>query len=194
MIDQAAELCAEWIYLAGLASWRALPVFLVVASLSLLLRRHVPARAVCLLWLLVIARFLMPVSVGSQVAMSNWIDRSVVALTSDSSATDANKDEFDTFTFVLDDGESVTMALLPPEATTEEQAAANAKAQRLAEVESNRRPAAVVPQRGMTGEFPGEPGATSDRVRLVRFAGLARVDGPLTVAWIRVPHSFRVAT
>lgn len=136
MIDQAAELCSEWIYLAVLASWRALPVFLVVASLSLLLRRHVPARAVCVLWLLVIARFLLPVSIGSPIAIGPMLDQSLVALTTDSTATDPNVTQFETFTYQNEDGESITIAQLPPGATAEEQAAADAQVQRIVKADA----------------------------------------------------------
>lgn len=63
MIDQINEQCAQWIYFAMLASWRALPVFAIVAVLAIVLRKRVPARYLCWLWLIVIARLLLPFSI-----------------------------------------------------------------------------------------------------------------------------------
>lgn len=126
MIDQITEQCVTVLYLVFLASWRALPVFVVVAVLAFVLRKRMPARYLCWLWLIVIARLLLPFSVGSTVAISSIADKPVQTLISVENEAVLDSGGFDTFTFEDDEGKSVTVALLPPDATPEEQAEANA--------------------------------------------------------------------
>ncbi|TWU46563.1 M56 family metallopeptidase [Rubripirellula reticaptiva] len=126
MIEQIAEPCVEVTYLAFLASWRALPVFAIVAVLAMVLRNRLPARYLCWLWLIVIARLLLPFSVESTVAISSIADKPARTLVSGDEEVAVDSVGFDTFTYEDDDGKSVTVALLPPGATAEEQAAADA--------------------------------------------------------------------
>ena len=133
MIEQIAELCLEVIYFAFLASWRALPVFAIVAVLAMVLRKRVPARYLCWLWLIVIARLLLPISVESTVAISAVADKPMQTLFSGEEDVQPESRGFDTFTYEDEDGKSVTVALLPPGATAEEQAAADAVAAKIRE-------------------------------------------------------------
>lgn len=146
MIDQIFEPCAQWIYFAMLASWRALPVFAIVAFLSIVLRKRVPARYLCWLWLVVIARLLLPVSVESRVAISAVADKPMQTLISGEQEVQSESSGFDTFTYEDDDGKSVTVALLPPGATAEEQAAADAVVAQITAEEVALRESAVAGQ------------------------------------------------
>ena len=74
MIDQMTGLYCDVFYYVFLASWRALPVFAVVAIATLVLRKRVPARYLCWLWLIVVARLLLPVSATSMMAISAIAD------------------------------------------------------------------------------------------------------------------------
>ena len=136
MIDQIIEPCAQWIYFAMLASWRALPVFAIVAVLAIVLRKRVPARYLCWLWLVVIARLLLPFSIESSVAISSVADKPAISLVSGEEESPDKSSDFDTFTYENEEGESVTAALLPPGATPEEQAAADAIAAEIVEAEN----------------------------------------------------------
>ncbi|TWU39388.1 M56 family metallopeptidase [Novipirellula artificiosorum] len=126
MIDQIAELCCEVLALVFLASWRTLPIFLLVAVLTLVIRKRVPARYLCWLWLIVIARLLLPWSVESTVAISSVADKPSQTLISSEEEVAVDSRGFDTFTYEDNHGESVTVALLPADATAEEQAEADA--------------------------------------------------------------------
>ena len=126
MIDQIFEQCVEVVYLAFLASWRALPVFAVVAVLAIVLRKRLPARYLCWLWLIVIARLLLPFSVESTVSISSIADKPAQTLVLGEEEVAVDSGGFDTITFEFDDGKSVSGAQLPLSATAEEQAAADA--------------------------------------------------------------------
>ena len=62
---------AAWVCIAAL---KAAPVFLVVLLLASLLHKHLSARVICFLWLVVVARLLLPVSVASPIAISPRAD------------------------------------------------------------------------------------------------------------------------
>lgn len=62
MIDQITEQCVTVLYLVFLASWRALPVFVVVAVLAFVLRKRMPARYLCWLWLIEGFNLVPPIS------------------------------------------------------------------------------------------------------------------------------------
>ncbi|TWU55017.1 Regulatory protein BlaR1 [Rubripirellula tenax] len=146
MIERIAEPCSEVIYFAFLASWRALPVFAIVAVLAMVLRKQVPARYSCWLWLIVVARLLLPVSVESRVAISAIADKPMQTLVSGEQEVQSESSGFDTFTYEDDDGKSVTVALLPPGATAEEQAAADAVVAQITAEEVALRESAVAGQ------------------------------------------------
>ena len=80
MIDLMTGLCCDVLYYVFLASWRALPVFAVVAVATLVLRKRVPARYLCWLWLIVVARLLLPVSATSMMGISAIADASAQRL------------------------------------------------------------------------------------------------------------------
>ena len=125
MIDQVIEHVANAIFIAFLASWRTLPVFIVVAAFAHLVRKKVPARYLCWLWVIVIARLLLPWSIESTFAISSVVDRPAQAfLSGDDEVVDSGG--FDTFRYEDEDGETLTVALLPANATAEEQAKADA--------------------------------------------------------------------
>lgn len=126
MIDRFAELCCEMIYFALLASWRALPVFAVVAIVTLVIRNRVPARYLCWLWLIVIARLLLPVSAASVMAISSVADAPAQSLFSSHEEIEPDSDGFDIFTYEDEEGKPVSVAILPDDATPEERAKADA--------------------------------------------------------------------
>lgn len=69
MID-ATEIVFNGLLWVFLAAWRALPVFASVLVLTMMLRRRIPASHHCMLWMLVVVRLLLPVSVASPLALS----------------------------------------------------------------------------------------------------------------------------
>lgn len=70
-ITGIVDLGFYWTYLAA---WRTVPVFLVVLLLTSLFRNRIPARVHCLLWLVVIARLILPISMPSPVAMETGVN------------------------------------------------------------------------------------------------------------------------
>ena len=107
MIEESTEIAATGLTWVCLAAWRSLPVFAVVLTLTLLLRKRIPARYSCVLWMLVVARLLMPFSIASPLAMSPDLNQVTGALFRNESA--ASEFEFDTFTIENDAGEDVTI-------------------------------------------------------------------------------------
>ncbi len=126
MIDQIVERGAEVLYFVFLAGWRALPLFALVAVLSFVMRKRVPARYTCWLWLIVVARLLLPVSATSAVAIGSVADASVQALLSADENAAVVPEGSRTLTFDDDIGASVTIPLLPENATTEDRVKAEA--------------------------------------------------------------------
>jgi beta-lactamase regulating signal transducer with metallopeptidase domain len=117
MIDQMIELGCGILYYVFLASWRAVPVFAIVAVATFVLRNRVPARYLCWLWLIVIGRMLLPVSVPSTMSISSVADAPAQSLFSMSEEVEVDAEQFDTFTYEDGQGKSVTVALLPDHAT-----------------------------------------------------------------------------
>jgi beta-lactamase regulating signal transducer with metallopeptidase domain len=130
MIEQMPELCLQLLYYIFLASWRALPVFVAVATATLALRNRVPARYLCWLWLIVVARLLLPVSATSMMAISSVVDVPVQALLSEV-ANDYDRVEVGTLTLEGPDGTQVTVAHFPDGATAEQQTEADAYVTRI---------------------------------------------------------------
>ncbi len=74
LMDRFVELATSWLWLVGVATWRALPILLLVAGLGWVLRRRLaPSQRACL-WTIVIVRLLLPVSVGSPLSLHEPID------------------------------------------------------------------------------------------------------------------------
>ncbi|TWT97139.1 Regulatory protein BlaR1 [Neorhodopirellula pilleata] len=80
----------------------------------------------CWLWLIVVARLLLPVSVPSVVAISSVADAPVQALLLMVGNGGYDRVEVGTFTVESSDGIPVTVAQIPDDATAEQQAEANA--------------------------------------------------------------------
>ncbi len=126
MIDRFAELGNELIYFALLASWRVLPVFAVVAIVTFVIRNRVPARYLCWLWVIVLTRLLLPVSVPSVIAISSIADAPAQSLFSSHQETESKPEGFTTYTYDDDEGKPVTIAVLPDDATAEQRTKADA--------------------------------------------------------------------
>ncbi|MEM9646160.1 MAG: M56 family metallopeptidase, partial [Planctomycetota bacterium] len=71
-MNSVLEITSTWV---ATAAWRTLPLFVVVWLLDRLARRHVPARFFRLLWILVVARLLIPVSIPSSYSLAGLMDR-----------------------------------------------------------------------------------------------------------------------
>jgi beta-lactamase regulating signal transducer with metallopeptidase domain len=126
MIEQMPELCLQLLYYVFLASWRVVPVFVVVAIATLVLRNRVPARYLCWLWLIVVARLLLPVSATSVMSISSVVDAPVQALLAGGENVGYDRVEFSTYSYEDADGTPITVAQLPDGATAEQQAEADA--------------------------------------------------------------------
>ncbi len=74
MMDRWLELGVNWISLLLLAAWRTLPLFTIALMVVLVMRRRLSPALHAVLWSLVIARLLLPVSISSPVSMHAWID------------------------------------------------------------------------------------------------------------------------
>ncbi|EMI40840.1 membrane protein containing Peptidase M56, BlaR1 domain protein [Rhodopirellula sp. SWK7] len=123
-MDQVFDICCDVLGHLLLAGWRTLPIFAIVAVLALIMRNRIPARYTCWLWLIVVVRLLLPVSATSLVAISSVADATMETLLFEEEVDSVASNSFDTFTFEDDDGQSVTLPLLPDDATAEERAEA----------------------------------------------------------------------
>ncbi len=74
LMDRFVEFGNAWLLLLYLATWRALPILLVVALIGLLLKRRLSPAIHALLWTTVILRLLLPFSVGSPLSVQGQID------------------------------------------------------------------------------------------------------------------------
>ncbi len=79
MIDEWTAVVGTGLHWISIAAWKALPLFALALALDVLLRRRIPARYHCLLWMVVIARLLLPVSVSSPISMANTVDQTVAS-------------------------------------------------------------------------------------------------------------------
>ncbi len=121
------EMALSGLFWTIIAVWRTLPLFVVVLLLTVLLRKRIPAQYQCWLWILVVARLLLPFSVGSPLAMSPNLD-----LTNNGVFSNESRDyqgELETFTYRNNDGRIVIVngPVVPIDATVEERRAAEAK-------------------------------------------------------------------
>ncbi len=73
-MDRFVEFAITWFYLVLLATWRALPIFVIVAGIGLALRRKLSPALHALLLTLVLVRLLMPISIGSPTSLHKPID------------------------------------------------------------------------------------------------------------------------
>ena len=107
-----------------LAAWRAVPLFVLVLAADWLFARRIAARFHCVLWMLVLARFLCPLSVPSDWSIQGRFDafaqRSVERVDAwfPEPVPDPKPFEFDTYT--LDEGgQTITLPFIPADATEE---------------------------------------------------------------------------
>jgi len=138
MIDLIFEpLCYGLMYVV-IGAWRAIPLMIVVLLIEVTLRRKIAARFHCLLLSLVIVRLLCPVSVPSALSVQGHFDQFGESMfdRADSLFEDSESAfippplKFDTFTFD-DNGQSVTLPIIPEDATKEFCDEANAYVARL---------------------------------------------------------------
>ena len=75
LMDQFIKLGSTWLVLLCLATWRALPILMLVAGLVLAFRRRLSPAFHALLWTMVVVRLLLPVSIGSPLSFHGPIDK-----------------------------------------------------------------------------------------------------------------------
>ena len=80
MIDVSIEFLLTALQWTMLAAWRALPLFVIVLVIDLLFQRRIAPRFHCLLWMLVIARMVCPVSFGTGFSLHRPIDNLMVSV------------------------------------------------------------------------------------------------------------------
>jgi len=129
MIDGISEWIAFAIYWIGLAAWRTFPAFIIVLSLDWVLRNRIPARYLCVLWMIVVARLLLPVSAGSPLALTRHLDDAFAALIVSEEPPPSEYTAFETFSYRDDDGKTVMVRqpVLRLDASAEEIQAAESK-------------------------------------------------------------------
>lgn len=86
MIDSLTVALAQGFELALVAAWRALPLFMIVLALDVILRRRIPARIQCWLWMLVMVRLLLPSSLTSPLSLAAPTDGVLAAFFSEPAA------------------------------------------------------------------------------------------------------------
>lgn len=120
MIEYIGEFIVNvqiWV-LVGL--WRALPLVVIVLCVDLFLRRRIAARFHCVLWGLVLARMLCPVSIESPISMHGMIDQVAEHALATSTERAPVETGPDLYTFVDENGESRTVSLPLYEATPDQ--------------------------------------------------------------------------
>ena len=133
MIETCIELLADAICYTAYGAWRALPLLAVVFLIDLTLRRRFAARFHCLLWAFVMIRMLSPVSAPSSLSIQGHHDRAGEAalakleavLADDEPVHQPSQLKLDTFTFEKN-GKTITLPILPSDATDEYRAEAAA--------------------------------------------------------------------
>ncbi len=68
LMDRLVEMATTWFWLLMLATWRALPILLLVTGLGLALRRKLSPSLRAILLTIVVFRLLIPVSIGCRSA------------------------------------------------------------------------------------------------------------------------------
>lgn len=69
------DTCVQGLACVCVAAWKALPLLILVVILARTMRRHVSSQMLCLLWMLVVIRFLLPDSIPSRFAISTIPER-----------------------------------------------------------------------------------------------------------------------
>ena len=136
MIENITQFVGIGLVGTVLAAWRAVPIVGVILLIDLLFRRRIKARFRCGLWLLVVARLVLPISVPSPLGiseLSDWTAQRTVDRLFEPAPEP--KPEFDVATFRVWGGETVSVPVLPEGVTEEVRSRANAFA---AEVHAKR--------------------------------------------------------
>ena len=89
LMDRFVEFSAAWLWLVLLAAWRALPILVIVVGTRLALRRKLSPALHALLLTMVLARLLLPISVGCPLSLHKPIDNWFSS--SSDQASDLNK-------------------------------------------------------------------------------------------------------
>lgn len=149
MIVTISEVIGIGFFCVLLAAWRAVPLLGAVLLIDLLFRRRITARLQCLLWMLVLARLVLPFSISSPLSTADLADSALSRTAGRLFDTEPEpKPEFEVVTFPLSSGEWVSRPVLSDEATADERSraeifAAEVHAKRMAE--RNNVPSAMPP-------------------------------------------------
>ena len=73
-MDRFAEFATTWLWLVLLATWRTLPILVIVAGIALAFRRKLTPSLHALLLTIVVVRLLIPISIGSPLSLHKPID------------------------------------------------------------------------------------------------------------------------
>jgi len=74
LMDRFVEFAGTWFWLVLLATWRALPILILVTGIGLALRRKLSPSLHAMLLTLVVIRLLIPISIGSPLSIHKPID------------------------------------------------------------------------------------------------------------------------
>lgn len=74
LMDRFVEFAGTWFWLVLLATWRALPILILVTGIGLALRRKLNPSLHAMLLTLVVIRLLIPISIGSPLSVHKPID------------------------------------------------------------------------------------------------------------------------
>lgn len=74
LMDRFVEFATTWLWLVLLATWRALPILVLVAGIGLAFRRKLTPSLHALLLTIVVVRLLIPISIGSPLSLHKPID------------------------------------------------------------------------------------------------------------------------
>ena len=73
-MDRFVEFATTWLWLVLLATWRALPILVLVAGIGLAFRRKLTPSLHALLLTIVVVRLLIPISIGSPLSLHKPMD------------------------------------------------------------------------------------------------------------------------
>jgi len=74
LMDRFVAIGTTWVWLLLLATWRTLPILILVTGFGLALRRKLTPSMHALLLTIVVARLLLPISIGSPLSLHKPID------------------------------------------------------------------------------------------------------------------------
>ncbi len=75
LMERFMEFATTWLWLVSLATWRAMPILVIVIGIGIVLRRKLSPSLHALLLTIVLVRLLLPVSVGSPLSLHKSIDK-----------------------------------------------------------------------------------------------------------------------